>query len=239
MQKNLLTCIWDAGWFPSTWRSHWPWWRVECRGPHTPPYWWKTTTIHLYLWLTQQHEPWAGRSTAFGQPLQLCVCVKTGWRWGLGGRPVRCEHHRSAVLDDAHDGVPEEASRVGIHPCRGLVLRKHKSTRGNFTLSARLQMNANQILISDGIQQNISNLCQFESDSTLGQPMCERCKARLDWTHMASHLDPVSLINPCIKRTSQSQSAITLCRSWIAEIAILKYLLFPKQECNAVAGLYF
>ena len=39
--------------------------------------------------------------------------------------PVRREHHGPAVLNDTHDGIPQEPSRVGVHPRRGLVLNTH------------------------------------------------------------------------------------------------------------------
>lgn len=42
IQNKNLTCIWDAGWYPDTWRFHWPWWLAECRGLHILPYWKET-----------------------------------------------------------------------------------------------------------------------------------------------------------------------------------------------------
>lgn len=44
----------------------------------------------------------------------------------LEGQPVRREHHRPAVLYDAHDGIPEEAAGVRVHPRGGFVLNKHR-----------------------------------------------------------------------------------------------------------------
>lgn len=43
----------------------------------------------------------------------------------------------------------------------------------------------------------------------------------------------------CNRTTSQSQTAITLCRSWIAETSTLKSFHKPKRECKTVAVLLF
>lgn len=39
-----------------------------------------------------------------------------------GKLPVGGQDHSSSVLDNTHDGVPQEASGERIHTCRGLVL---------------------------------------------------------------------------------------------------------------------
>lgn len=131
-------------------------------------------------------------------------CVRTGLISPLEGQPVRCEHHRPAVLYDAHDGIPKEAAGVRVHPCGGFILNKQERTQEKFT---RLQMNTDQNPYLRQHMAKISNLCQFKSNCALCQPMCETFKARLDCTHMASHLDPytISMMNPCIKPPNPKQ----------------------------------
>lgn len=153
--RKPLTCIWDAGWYPDTWRSRWPWWPAECRGPHTPPYWWNTTIINLCFYrccfMSVIHKSSFHRSLFWNQPNATLVLISlraAGGRvncvWSaaaadvclglislLDVEPVWSEHHGPAVLNDTHDGVPQEASRVRVHPRRGLVLSTHTATKTN------------------------------------------------------------------------------------------------------------
>lgn len=216
---------------------------------------WKTTTVHCYLWLTQQHVSeqsiripvvWANvtlvslvtlvprfiRSPWQDGPQRLVSCYSCARVWRLG------EYRRpTCVMWAPPLGRP--GWRSWWHS-RGSVESGDPSLSWARPAQTQTQTRELHSLLTAPDEHKPNPYLQRHtakdlkrSDSTLSQPMCERRKARLDWTHMASHLDPVSLINPYIKRTSQSQMAITLCRSWIAEISIRKSLHIQKQECKS------
>lgn len=83
-----------------------------------------TLTFYLSLCLQTFHFcKWEGREGFRRWRVRWWYSIK------MGSIPVRSEHHSASVLNDAHDGVPEEAAGVGVHSCGGLILQMAPFTK--------------------------------------------------------------------------------------------------------------